>query len=73
MTEQRFPPGWDAARVERVLAHYESLSEDEQVAEDEEASREQAGQVIVTIPEELPPIARHAQRHLTGPAAQQTA
>jgi hypothetical protein len=58
MTEQRFPPGWDAARVERVLAHSEGLSEDEQVAEDEEASRKLAGQAIVTIPEELLPSVR---------------
>ena len=58
MTEQRFPPGWDAARVERVVAHHEGFTEDEQVAEDEEASREQAGQAIVTTPEELLPSVR---------------
>jgi hypothetical protein len=32
-----FPPGWDAERVKRVLAHYESQSEEETVAEDEAA------------------------------------
>ena len=30
-----FPPGWDEERVQRLLRHYESLSEDETVAEDE--------------------------------------
>jgi HKD family nuclease len=30
-----FPPGWDEKRVRKVLAHYESQSEEEAVAEDE--------------------------------------
>lgn len=30
-----FPPGWDEARVQNVLAHYENQTEDEAVAEDE--------------------------------------
>lgn len=34
MTEARFPPGWDEERVQRVIDHYEHLSEDEAVAED---------------------------------------
>jgi hypothetical protein len=29
-----YPAGWDEARVERVLAHYEGQTEDEAVAED---------------------------------------
>ena len=35
MTAKRFPPGWDAARVDRVLKHYESQSDEEAVAEDD--------------------------------------
>jgi hypothetical protein len=58
MSEQQFPAGWDADRVKRVLAHYDNLSEDEQVAEDEEAVREQGGQVVVTVPESLLPAIR---------------
>lgn len=58
MSEQKFPQGWDADRVKRVLAHYDDLSEDEQVAEDEEAVREQGGQVVVTVPENLLPAIR---------------
>jgi hypothetical protein len=58
MSEQRFPTGWNADRVQRVLAHYDNLSEEEQVAEDEEASREQSGQVVVTVPENLLPVIR---------------
>ena len=37
MEESRFPKGWDEDRVKRVLAHYESQSEDEAMAEDEAA------------------------------------
>ncbi len=34
--EKRFPPGWDENRVERLIAHYDSLTEEEQVADDED-------------------------------------
>src|SRR5436853_614611 len=43
MSEPRFPAGWDAERVKRLIAHYESLSEDEQVAEDEAAALRRPG------------------------------
>jgi hypothetical protein len=33
----RFPPGWNDARVQRVLDHYETQSDMEAVAEDEAA------------------------------------
>ena len=35
MAQNEFPPGWDEERVQKVLAHYETQSEDEAVAEDE--------------------------------------
>jgi hypothetical protein len=44
MMEQHFPPGWDEDRVKRLIAHYDALTEDEQVAEDEAAVSEQQGQ-----------------------------
>jgi hypothetical protein len=34
MSKQQFPPGWDEERVNRLIAHYESLREEEQVKED---------------------------------------
>ena len=37
MSEPKFPAGWDAERVKRLIDHYEGLSEDEMSAEDEEA------------------------------------
>ena len=35
MKQSKFPQGWDEERVKKVLAHYESQSEAEAVAEDE--------------------------------------
>lgn len=58
MSESKFPAGWDAARVQRLIDYYESLSEDEEVADDEAGAAEQDGQVVVTVPEELLPEIR---------------
>ncbi len=58
MSEPRFPAGWDAERVKRLIGHYDSLSEDEQVAEDEAAAEEKEGQAVVAVPDELLPAIR---------------
>ena len=47
-----FPPGWDQERVQRVLQHYDSLTEEEAVAEDE-AAFEDSTQVVMEVPKEL--------------------
>ena len=52
-----FPPGWDEARVQRVLQHYGSLTEEEAVAEDE-AAFEDSTQTVMEIPNELVPAVR---------------
>jgi hypothetical protein len=57
MKQSEFPPGWDAERVRRVLAHYESQSEEETVAEDE-AAFEASGQTIMEVPSDLVPTIR---------------
>lgn len=57
MKENRFPRGWDEERVKRVLAHYESQSEDEATAEDE-AAWEDLSQTFMEIPNDLVPIVR---------------
>lgn len=54
---QGFPPGWDEERVQRVLAHYESQSEEEAVAEDE-AVFEDPSQTTMEVPTELVPKIR---------------
>jgi type II secretory pathway component PulC len=53
----RFPEGWDDARVQRVLAHYETQTETEAVAEDE-AAFEAPDQALVGVPRELVPAVR---------------
>ncbi len=58
MTQQHFPPGWDEQRVKRLIAHYDNLSEEEQVAEDESAVSEQTGQTVITVPDALLPAIR---------------
>jgi hypothetical protein len=58
MSEQRFPNGWDESRVKKLIAHYDSLSEEEQVAEDEAAVSEQGGQTVITVPDTLLPTIR---------------
>ena len=58
MIEQNFPPGWDVDRAKRLIEYYDDLSEDELVAEDEAASKEQQGRVVISVPEELLPAIR---------------
>jgi hypothetical protein len=48
MKDSRFPTGWDEDRVKRLIAHYDALTEDEQVAEDEAAVMKQEGQTVIT-------------------------
>lgn len=58
MTDKnRYPAGWDAVRVRRVLEHYESQSEDETLAEDE-ARFERPEATMMEIPRELVPAVR---------------
>jgi hypothetical protein len=57
MAKTRFPPGWDDKRVLKVLAHCETQSEAEAVAEDEEVF-ETPGQTVMEVPSELVPTVR---------------
>lgn len=57
MGPNKFPPGWNKERVQHVLAHYESQTDEEAVAEDE-AAYEDAGQTTMKIPHELVPKVR---------------
>jgi hypothetical protein len=57
MKQSKFPPGWDEARVGRVLRHYESQSEEEAIAEDEAALEGTAG-TVMEVPTELVPQVR---------------
>jgi len=57
MKENQFPPGWDEDRVQRVLAYYETQTEDEAVAEDE-AAFESPTQTVMIVPVELVAVIR---------------
>jgi hypothetical protein len=54
MKKQRFPAGWNEARVQRVLKHYERQTEVEAVAEDE-AAFELRDQTVMIAPKALVP------------------
>lgn len=58
MSESKYPPGWDEGRVNRLIQHYESLTEEEQVAEDEAAITETSEQAVVAVPISLLPAVR---------------
>ena len=60
-----FPKGWDEKRVSELLAHYETQSEEESVAEDEAISLDPE-QTVMGVPSGLVPavralIARHEE------------
>lgn len=52
-----FPPGWDAERVQRVLDHYESQTDEEAAAEDE-VRMLAPGYVLMEVPADLAPAVR---------------
>lgn len=60
-----FPKGWNEERVQKVIGHYEALSEDEELSEDEAAYND-ANFTTMQVPKELVNsvralIARHAE------------
>lgn len=57
MRKKTFPPGWDEKRVQAVLEHYESQSDEEAVAEDE-AAHENPSTTFMEIPNDLVPKVR---------------
>jgi hypothetical protein len=66
MRKQTFPPGWDEPRVRRLIAHYEEMDEEEQIAEDE-AAQEAQGQTVMVIPTDLVPAVRELIARRTIP------
>jgi len=60
-----FPPGWDNERVAKVLAHYESQTEEDEALAEDEAAFSTDGQTFMEVPTELVPavrelVAKHA-------------
>ena len=50
-------PGWDDERVQRLIQHYDSQSDEEAIAEDE-AAFDDPSHTVMTIPNELVPAVR---------------
>lgn len=63
MSETKFPAGWDAARVQRLIDEHERLSDDELAAEDDAATEARPGQTVITVPDELLPAIRQLLAH----------
>jgi hypothetical protein len=57
MSQSRYPEGWDAARVHRVLEHYEQQTDDEAIAEDD-AAYEPPTHTAMEVPVDLVPAVR---------------
>jgi hypothetical protein len=57
MKQTKYPAGWDEARVQRVLAHYEEQSDEEALAEDE-AAFESTTHTAMEVPVDLVPAVR---------------
>ena len=53
-SKQKYPPGWDEERVRALAKHYETQTEEEQVAE-HEAAFSAVGQTVMVVPTELVP------------------
>ena len=57
MRKPQFPPGWDEDRIQRVLEHYETQSDEEATAEDE-AAYESITETIMRVPVDVLPAVR---------------
>ena len=67
MKKNEFPPGWDEKRVQSVITYYDQQTEDEAVAEAEEALQNESS-MLIEVPIELVPavrelIAKHAAKN----------
>jgi hypothetical protein len=56
MSQTMFPEGWDADKVQRVLAHYGEQNEDDAVAEDEAGIA--CSETVMNVPHDLVPKVR---------------
>ena len=58
MNKQKFPAGWDAQRVQNLLAELEARTDEEWIAADEAAAFAGEEQAVITIPTALLPEMR---------------
>ena len=55
VSQNSFPPGWDEERARRAAAHYDNLSEEDALIEDEKPVE---GETLMSIPHDLVPKVR---------------
>ena len=55
--KNKFPPGFDEAKIKSIIEHYENQTEEEAVAEDETIMTNEQ-QTMMQIPNNLVPIIR---------------
>jgi hypothetical protein len=55
--QSKFPPGWDAARVQELVDYYENQT-DEEAAAEHEAALSRPDHTLMEIPTELVPAVR---------------
>ena len=56
MTQSKLPPGWDDDKVRRVLASYETQTEQDALVEDEAAFAQE--ETVMSVPRDLVPAVR---------------
>lgn len=67
MNEQRFPKGWDEARVKQLIAELDARTDEEWIAADEAAATDSGDQTVITVPTVLlPEIRRLLASHKTA-------
>ena len=65
MKQNEFPPGWDEKRVQDVINYYDQQTEDEAVAEAEDALQNESS-TLMAIPTELvPAVLELIDKHTT--------
>jgi hypothetical protein len=68
MKQSKLPKGWDDSKVQSVISHYKSQSEDDAVFEDM-ATLDDRTQTLMEVPKDLVSVVReliasHNSRHL---------
>ncbi len=63
MSQNKFPPGWDEEKVQRVLAYYEEQIDEDALVEDEAGV--EPSETVMNIPHDLVSKVREliAKRH----------
>jgi len=51
MSQNKFPPGWDEEKVQRVLAYYEEQTDEDALVEDEAGV--EPSETVMNIPHDL--------------------